>query len=302
MSSSKFVKGTPDWIKSAIEVASKKYGISTMILSALINQESSFNPQAVSSAGAIGLGQFMPGTARGMGIDPYNWQQSVDGAARYLKQNLDMFGGDMQKALAAYNAGPGAVQQYGGVPPFAETQKYVRNIMSAANESQTESKGIQFPTLPDIVQQAYAEKATPSATDYIPQQGDTYDTHANIPTSTLSGNQLFTPVTTPSNQYTVQGGDTLWGIAQNTLGAGNRWRELQGYSGNPTQMPIGTHVTIPTNQPAPNTSTHQGAVYTPPPTGMANTSTRQGPVYTPPAIRNLPLSFSPQPGSSAYFR
>jgi soluble lytic murein transglycosylase-like protein len=116
-----------------ITAAAKKYGIDPALLAGLVKQESGFNPNAGSPAGARGLTQLMPGTAAGLGVtnvlDP---AQSLDGGAKYLKAQLDAFGGDVARALAAYNAGPGAVQRYGGVPPYAETQNYVRAVQANA--------------------------------------------------------------------------------------------------------------------------------------------------------------------------
>ena len=116
-----------------ITAAAKKYGIDPALLAGLVKQESGFNPNAGSPAGARGLTQLMPGTAAGLGVtnvlDPL---QSLDGGAKYLRAQLDAFGGDVARALAAYNAGPGAVQRYGGVPPYAETQNYVRAVQANA--------------------------------------------------------------------------------------------------------------------------------------------------------------------------
>ena len=116
-----------------ITAAAKKHGIDPALLAGLVKQESGFNPNAGSPAGARGLTQLMPGTAAGLGVsnvlDP---AQSLDGGAKYLRQQLDAFGGDVTRALAAYNAGPGAVQRYGGVPPYAETQNYVRVVQANA--------------------------------------------------------------------------------------------------------------------------------------------------------------------------
>jgi soluble lytic murein transglycosylase-like protein len=118
-----------------ITAAAQRNGIDPALLAGLIKQESGFNPTITSSAGAVGLTQLMPGTASSLGVtDPTDPAQSIDGGARYLAQQLKTFGGDPAKALAAYNAGPGAVTQYGGVPPYAETQNYVKNVMAFADQ------------------------------------------------------------------------------------------------------------------------------------------------------------------------
>ena len=108
---------------------SAKYDLSPTLIEALVWQESRWQPQAVSPAGARGLAQLMPGTARGLGVNPDDPHANLEGGARYLRQQLDTFGGDLEKALAAYNAGPGRVQRAGGVPPIRETQQYVTAIL-----------------------------------------------------------------------------------------------------------------------------------------------------------------------------
>jgi soluble lytic murein transglycosylase-like protein len=118
-----------------ITAAATKYGIDPALLKGLIRQESNFNPSARSGAGAQGLTQLMPGTAASLGVtDASDPAQAIDGGAKYLKQQLDRFGGDAAKALAAYNAGPGAVAKYGGVPPYAETHNYVQKVLGYAAE------------------------------------------------------------------------------------------------------------------------------------------------------------------------
>jgi cell wall-associated NlpC family hydrolase len=104
------------------------YGVSPQLLAAVAKTESGFNPAAVSSAGAEGLMQIMPTTAQGLGIDPYDPAQAINGAAQILSGDLAKFG-SVPLALAAYNAGAGAVEQYGGIPPYPETQHYVSTIM-----------------------------------------------------------------------------------------------------------------------------------------------------------------------------
>ena len=123
-----------------INSAAQKYGIDPALLKGLIRQESNFNPNAKSPAGAAGLCQLMPGTAAALGCtNPLDPAQAIDAGAKYLSQQLKAFGGDPRKALAAYNAGPGAVQRYGGVPPYAETQNYVRSVMAFADQYRTQS-------------------------------------------------------------------------------------------------------------------------------------------------------------------
>ncbi len=112
---------------AAIVTAANRNGVDPKLLAALVWQESNFSARAVSPAGAQGLVQLMPATARGLGVDPMNPAQALDGGARYLKQQLNAFGRP-DLALAAYNAGPSAVRKYGGVPPYRETQDYVARI------------------------------------------------------------------------------------------------------------------------------------------------------------------------------
>ena len=115
------------------------HGISPALLEALVWQESRWRAGARSSAGAIGLAQLMPGTARDLGVDPHDPSSNLLGGARYLRQQLDRFGGDIERALAAYNAGPGRVMRAGGIPRIAETQAYVRSIvdrMSSISKTQ----------------------------------------------------------------------------------------------------------------------------------------------------------------------
>ena len=120
--------GTP--YARLFEEAGTTHGVSPALLAAVARQESGFDPRAVSPAGAQGLMQLMPGTADGLGVaDPFDPAQAVDGAARLLRTLLDRFGGT-ELALAAYNAGPGAVLRYGGIPPYPETQAYVRSVLS----------------------------------------------------------------------------------------------------------------------------------------------------------------------------
>lgn len=134
---SSFLK-TDKTLDDIFQEASQTYGVSVELLKAMTKQESGFNPNATSRSGAQGLMQLMPGTAAGLGVtnayDPY---QNIMGGAKYIRQMLDKYNGDVSLALAAYNAGSNNVDKYGGIPPFAETQNYVAKITQYMSEGVT---------------------------------------------------------------------------------------------------------------------------------------------------------------------
>ena len=122
-----------NYISKAILYYSYNYRVDPLVMTALIKSESNFNTDAYSPAGAIGLGQLMPRTAEALGVNPYDPAQNIEGACSYLATQINNFSNSaypVEYALAAYNAGPNAVREYGGIPPYAETQNYVSNIRS----------------------------------------------------------------------------------------------------------------------------------------------------------------------------
>ncbi|MEZ0536922.1 lytic transglycosylase domain-containing protein [Caldicellulosiruptoraceae bacterium PP1] len=122
-----------DIVNLAITKA-KEYGIKPSLALAVIEAESNFSQDSISSAGAIGLMQLMPQTAQALNVNPYNPYENIDGGIRYLKEKLEQFGGNINLALAAYNAGPNNVYKYNGVPPFQETINYINRVLSIAEK------------------------------------------------------------------------------------------------------------------------------------------------------------------------
>lgn len=120
-------------LDAMIRAEAERQGVNPDLVRAVVRQESGGRPDAVSSAGAIGLMQLMPGTARELGVNPHDPAQNLAGGVRYLKEMAARFG-NLDEALAAYNAGPGAVQRFGGIPPYRETQDYVRRIRRTLND------------------------------------------------------------------------------------------------------------------------------------------------------------------------
>lgn len=127
--------GGPIPYLNEITAAANKYGVDPALLAGLVKAESNFNPKAQSGVGAKGLTQLMDATAKSLGVtNSFDLQQSLDGGARFLGGLLKQFHGDQSLALAAYNAGPGAVQKYGGIPPYQETQRYVPKVLGYATQ------------------------------------------------------------------------------------------------------------------------------------------------------------------------
>ncbi len=132
----------PEAIRALARKAAKRHGLDPSLVLAVIAVESNYQPAAVSSKGAQGLMQLMPRTAASLGVaNSLDAAQNIDGGSRYLRQLLDLYQGDMTKALAAYNAGPGAVQRHGGVPPYKETRAYVTRVIKRAGAEKKTVQG-----------------------------------------------------------------------------------------------------------------------------------------------------------------
>jgi soluble lytic murein transglycosylase-like protein len=125
----------PEQINALVQQNADIWQVDPALINSVIANESSFNANATSPVGAQGLMQLMPETAAALGVrNPYDPAQNVAGGTRYLRSLLDRFKGDTRLAVAAYNAGPGAVEQYGDVPPYAETQSYVKNVLGSLDQ------------------------------------------------------------------------------------------------------------------------------------------------------------------------
>ncbi len=132
----------PENLEAIFTEAAKKYGVSEKLLKAVAKAESNFNPSATSKKGAAGVMQLMPATARSLGVDdPYDARSNIMGGAKYLRENLERYNGNVDLTLAAYNAGSNNVSKYGGIPPFKETQEYVKKVKNYMGAGDSETSG-----------------------------------------------------------------------------------------------------------------------------------------------------------------
>ena len=144
-SNPKLKDGEIEWLYNRIDKYSRQYNIDPYLIVAVMEKESSFDHETISSAGALGLMQIMPSTAKELGVNPKRAEENIEGGIRYLRQQLDKYEGryKVHYALASYNAGAGAVRKYGGIPPYTETQNYIRKIVEKYNKlKQSENREV----------------------------------------------------------------------------------------------------------------------------------------------------------------
>ena len=144
-SNPKLKDGEIEWLYNRIDKYSRQYNIDPYLIVAVMEKESSFDHETISSAGALGLMQIMPSTAKELGVNPKRAEENIEGGIRYLRQQLDKYDGKykVHYALASYNAGAGAVRKYGGIPPYTETQNYIRKIVEKYNKlKQSENREV----------------------------------------------------------------------------------------------------------------------------------------------------------------
>jgi hypothetical protein len=205
----------PIGLNQMIGQAAKQEGVPPKLLAALVHQESGGNQNAISPTGAIGLTQLEPATAKSLGVNPHDAMQNLLGGARYLAQQLKTFG-SVPLALAAYNAGPGAVAKYGGIPPYAETQNYVKNILAMAGHpsvptvpatppqqapSPSPATPQQGPTLADLLQPAQPSGADSTAAQQMLQPDAALgDTQGGVDTNALLASVTNSPIPLPTPQ------------------------------------------------------------------------------------------------------
>lgn len=185
----------PAQMESYFEEAASTYGVDIRLLKAVAKQESNFHADSTSSAGAMGVMQLMPGTAKSLGVEnPYDARENILGGAKYLSQLLSKYNNNLSLTLAAYNAGPGNVDKYGGIPPFSETKHYVNQVLAYAGQDlNIPSSGYS----PVTANTGYGLRLGPQVTPYDHLPNQTF--------SDTDGNYVASLYAIASNDATAQG-------------------------------------------------------------------------------------------------
>jgi cell wall-associated NlpC family hydrolase len=244
------IQYTPAMLQGMARQAALGAGVDPGLFVALIQQESGWNPDAQSPAGAVGLGQLMPATASSLGVNsPLDPVQNLRGSAQYLKQQLNAFGGDARLALAAYNAGPAAVRKYGGIPPYAETQNYVTSVLSNAKP---QPGGPYEPQHPDLPESPVPGGLIPTGPDGQPE--DQAGVHGVLPDTyppgTIQNNRPLTPQSLQQLSPAGRGQALLGQLNRTAGGFGGVISALKGLGGvSPfVRQSLGENIKIPTVQ------------------------------------------------------
>ncbi|MFR3730898.1 lytic transglycosylase domain-containing protein [Lacrimispora sp.] len=171
------IKNVPENLDAMFNEAADKYGVSVNLLKAVAKAESNFNPSATSPKGAAGVMQLMPATAKSLGVaNPYDARSNIMGGAKYLKENLKRYNGNIELTLAAYNAGSNNVKKYGGIPPFKETQEYVKKVINYMGSFDTSKE----PSL-------YFAKSSKNTSNYVNPYSSSYSSYYPQNTNEITG-------------------------------------------------------------------------------------------------------------------
>lgn len=193
----KSIVNVPQNLEGFFTEAANKYGVPEKLLKAVAKVESNFNPSATSKKGAAGIMQLMPATARALGVsNPYDARSNIMGGAKYLKEHLERYDGNIELTLAAYNAGGGNVKKYGGIPPFKETQEYVKKVMNYMGNPDSMNTG-----------SLYFSNSSKSSNNYVNSAASNYNAYS--PQGLMGINELFQTLTSLSGQSSESDGNSL---------------------------------------------------------------------------------------------